>query len=691
MTRVLIVDDHAENLYLLRVLLEGHGYTVDEARNGEEAINAARGNRPDLVISDLMMPVMDGFTLLKKWRSDGGFKKIPFIVYTATYTEPRDERLALDLGADAFIIKPAEPDSFMAQIGAVLQKQERGELTSKSTPTVDDSQFLEEHNEILIRKLEKRNRELETKNQELLEEIAERKRNEKELQLRDRAIQAVSQGILITDESRPDHPIIFVSEGFERITGYTQEEVVGRNCRFLQGKETDPETVRLLREAIQEGRPCEVEILNYRKDGTPFWNALSLSTVPDEEGKLAYYVGVQIDVTERRKLEEQLRQSQKMEAVGRLAGGVAHDFNNLLTIITGYCSLLSGLPHLGEIERESVASIMEAGERASALTRQLLGFSRQTMLEPKVLDLNAVIAETGKMLRRLIGEDIQFSLILTPGLDKVRVDPSHLDQVLMNLVVNARDAMPTGGKLTIETANVQLSPEYVALHPDSTPGDHVMLAVSDTGHGMTHEVMERIFEPFFTTKEVGGGTGLGLAMVFGVVKQSGGSIHVYSEPDKGSTFKIFFPAVRAQEGDSPSVDHSPDPGGSEVILLVEDEEAVRRLAVKCLSKFGYHVLTAKNGEDALGVAQSHSGPIDLLLTDVVMPLLSGPLLSEKLRGMYPGLKVLFMSGYTDAVVVRHGLLEANVSFIQKPYTPQALARKVRAVLDSAQTRVMEEK
>jgi len=517
------------------------------------------------------------------------------------------------------------------------------------------------------------------------QDMTERKQAEEALRLRERAIQAVSQGILVTDPNQPDNPVVFASGGFERMTGYRSDEVVGRNCRFLQGGDTDRETVRELRSAIAAERSCSVEILNYRKDGKPFWNQLTITPVLGAAGQLTHYVGVQTDVTGRRRLEEQYRQAQKMEAVGRLAGGVAHDFNNLLTVITGYSELLLALPEVADEVRSSIMEIREAGGKAAALTRQLLGFSRQSLLQPKVLDLNAVITDTGRMLRRLIGEDILFTTVLDPRLSRVKVDPGQLDQVLMNLAVNARDAMPKGGKLTIETSDVLLSDDYAAAHVDCKAGHHVLLAMTDTGCGMTPEVMARIFEPFYTTKEVGKGTGLGLAMVFGIVQQSGGCVHAYSEPDRGTTFKIYLPAVSEQHSVEKGSDSQSGLRGAETILLVEDEEGVRGLALTSLKMHGYQVLTARDGKDALRVVKSHRGPLDLILTDVVMPNVSGPELVRQLKADFPAARVLFMSGYTDDAVVRHGLIEADVAFIQKPYTPLGLAGKVRQVLDEKAT------
>jgi len=517
-------------------------------------------------------------------------------------------------------------------------------------------------------------------------DLTELKASQETLRLRDRAIQAVSQGILITDATQPDNPIVFASAGFERMTGYNAEETYGKNCRFLQGAKTNPDTIRELREAIAQRRTCEVEILNYRKDGTPFWNQLSISPVYGPAGELTNLVGVQTDVTSRRRLEEQFHQSQKMEAVGKLAGGVAHDFNNLLTVITGYSEMLLGDLSPAHPMRDPVTQIHEAGHRAGALTRQLLTFSRRHVVEPKLLDLNDLVSGTEKMLRRLIGEDVLLQTALSGGLSPVKMDPSHLEQVLLNLAVNARDAMPSGGTLSIATRMTELDETYCNSFPNLAPGRYVLLSVSDDGCGIPDEVKSKIFEPFFTTKEVGKGTGLGLATVHGIVQQSGGNVAVYSEVGNGTTFKVYLPAVQERATESENTPSAaPTPSGTETILIAEDEEAVRNLAARILKGYGYTVHVAAHGKEALEKLQHELEHIDLLVSDVVMPHLGGRALAEEVQQLLPNCKILFLSGYTDDAVIRHGVLDTEFAFLQKPFSPVSLAQRVRRLLDQSKS------
>jgi two-component system cell cycle sensor histidine kinase/response regulator CckA len=382
-----------------------------------------------------------------------------------------------------------------------------------------------------------------------------------------------------------------------------------------------------------------------------------------------------------RGLEEQLRQSQKMESIGRLAGGVAHDFNNILSVIMGYSSLLLENLKPGDPHHAEVSEIHQASERATLLTRQLLAFSRRQVLDPRVADLNEVVTGTEQLLRRLLGEDVSLHFKPGAGLAPVRVDVSQMGQVLMNLAVNARDAMPLGGSLTLETANVDLDESYTRSHLEVVPGPYVMLSVTDTGTGMDRETQARIFEPFFTTKGQGKGTGLGLSTAFGIVRQSGGHMAVYSEPGKGSNFKVYLPRAARELPQAEAASKAGRPRGGETVLLAEDEDQVRSLATEVLKREGYQVLEAADGEKALAVAAAHAGPIHLLLTDVVMPRMGGRQLAEELAALRPDLKVLYMSGYTDNTIDPEGNLEQGIAFLQKPFSLKLLAQKVRAVLD----------
>jgi PAS domain S-box-containing protein len=510
------------------------------------------------------------------------------------------------------------------------------------------------------------------------EDITQRKRAEAEHTRLVTAIEQSAEAVVITGISGD---IQYVNPAFTRITGYSRQEVLGKNPRILKSDKQDAAFYQHLWATILQEGIWHGEIINRRKDGSLYTEEMNIAAVRGARGEITHFIATKQDVTERKTLEEHVRQAAKIEAVGRLAGGVAHDFNNLLTIMNGYTDLLA--EELGSDHKVSdyLKEIKDAGERATTLTRQLLAFSRRQVLAPQVLDLNSVVSNLEKMLRRLIGEDIKLHTLLDPSLGRVKADPGQIEQVIMNLAVNARDAMPSGGDLTLETRNVQLDETFARSHVTVKPGPHIMLAVSDTGAGMTPETKERIFEPFFTTKEKGKGTGLGLATVYGIVKQSGGSIWVYSELGRGTSFKIYLPVASESPAARGHTKAQADAAsGSETILVVEDEEGVRSLIRLALESAGYRVLGMEDGQSALAGCASYNGPIHLLLTDVVMPQLSGPLVAEKVTAMRPDIKVLYMSGYTDDAVVRHGVLSRDMPFIQKPFSPGALREKIREVL-----------
>jgi two-component system cell cycle sensor histidine kinase/response regulator CckA len=479
---------------------------------------------------------------------------------------------------------------------------------------------------------------------------------------------------------------VLVNQATAEVYGTTVEALLGKtDADFNQNAEEIAHFLRDDREVMLSGRPKligEEPVTNPSTQQTRWFQTIKVPLRIRDDGS-STLLGVATEITDRKRLEEQLMQSQKMEAVGQLAGGVAHDFNNILTAIVGYADLLA--TELGGNTRqlEDLEEIRKAARRAAALTRQLLAFSRKQVLEPRIIDMNDVVLNLDKMLRSLISENIDLRTSLAPNLDAARADPNQLEQVIMNLAINARDAMPEGGTLTIETANATLDPVYAEQHVSVIPGDYVMLAVTDTGCGMDEQTKARIFEPFFTTKPAGRGTGLGLSTVYGIVKQSAGNIWLYTEPGKGTTFKIYLPAIQALPEDIGKVvpvELARHGGGT--VLVVEDDEQLRRLTHRALATQGYTVLEADRGSTALDIARRHKGVIDLLLTDVIMPDTNGRKLAETLRPALPGLRVLYMSGYPDGAIAHHGMLEPGVAYLAKPFTTEAVVRKVREVLEA---------
>jgi two-component system, cell cycle sensor histidine kinase and response regulator CckA len=490
-------------------------------------------------------------------------------------------------------------------------------------------------------------------------------------------------------QSRYDGSLITVNAPLAEILDYdSPEDLLRHNLDEIYA---DPaERRELIARFEPAGKAHRQEVLWKRKDGTPIWLELDARAVRNADGTTRYFEGFVHDVSERKKseeekrrLQEQLVQAQKMEAVGQLAGGIAHDFNNLLTAITGYSELLLGELPPEDLRRSHAEEIRKAGERAASLTQQLLAFSRRQVLEPKVLDVNVVVSDIERMLRRLIGEHIELKTRKTPDVWKVKADPGQIEQAILNLVLNARDAMPSGGTLAIETSNAELDQEFARSHVPTQPGSYVMVAVSDTGVGISDDVKARLFEPFFTTKERGKGTGLGLSTTYGIIKQSGGYLWCDSEVGRGTTFQVLLP--RVEEPVSEVVERKTPPPihpGDETVLLVEDEPEVRSLVQRILKTQGYTVVTAANPDEALAIAREFRGPIQLMVTDVVMPGMSGLQLAERLNPTRPDMKVLFVSGYTNDAIGHQGVLDPGTAFLQKPFTPNALARKVREVLEA---------
>jgi two-component system, cell cycle sensor histidine kinase and response regulator CckA len=930
--KILVVDDIEDSRVLLKTNLEYNGFMVTEAFDGQQALEMVRKSRPDLIISDVLMPVMDGFQLCRNMKQDDQLKNIPFVFYSATYTDQRDEELALKVGADRFIRKPAEPEEFVRILREVIETAEKGEIELKVRQVKDDREIFKLYDERLVKKLEKKMLELKKEIEEHnkaerdLKEIQERFRlsfdnanigmclvdlegrlmrvnpkmckilgyTQKELEnmtindithpedlnisptfirqavsgevfhaelenryfhkqghivwakvscsivrdsqgtplyfishVQDISEQKIAEQSMRESEKRyravfentgtamiivdEDMTLSMVNSEFEMLSGYSKDQLEGKtrwtefvapedldrmqryhterrengnknpreyefrfrdrlgiikhmlvNVGMIQGTKmsvaslTDITRRIKTEEALQESekkyrllvnnlssivyrgfKDFSVEFFDnkiesltgYSKDefnskrmkwsdviveedrktareeiaralkttGRSYVREYRIKTKPEnilwiqerghiicnENGDIDYISGVFFDITQTKRLESELRQAQKMEAIGTLASGVAHDFNNFLSVIFGNADLL-----LMDLNKDhpfyaGIWEIRKAGAGAASLTRQLLTFSRKQAIHLEIMNLNDVIQTITKMLALLIGENIELQTFLDPDLKLVEVDFGQMEQVLINLSVNARDAMPTGGKLTVETKNLDLDEFFFKIHGvEGDPGSYVMLRVCDTGIGMEEEILFHIFDPFFTTKGIERGTGLGLSTVYGIVKQNNGYIFVDSKPGKGSAFDIYLPAVRKEKKPAGSEMVAKDSlAGSETILVVEDEMTLRKLTSRILGRYGYRVLQASNGDEALTVSHNHDGPIHLVLTDVIMPGISVQEMAKKIQFRRKESRILFTSGYMDDTISQQGVLKSGINLLQKPYTPEGLARKVREMLD----------
>jgi PAS domain S-box-containing protein len=492
------------------------------------------------------------------------------------------------------------------------------------------------------------------------------------------AVEQSADAIVLTDRAGT---ILYVNPAFERITGYLEEEAVGKTSRILHSGKHDESFYRQMWEALIRGEVWEGHFINRRKDGTLYEEDATISPVRDPVGNIVSFVAVKRDVTRLLSLEKQVRMAQKMEAVGTLAGGIAHDFNNALTVIIGFGEMLKRRIASDPKSVSDLDQILGSAERASVLTRQLLTFARRQIVDLVNLDLNQVVTDLEKLLRKVTREDIEIKIIPAESPMTIRADPGQIDQVLMNLCLNARDAMPAEGRLVIETGTTSLDEGYLKQYPYMKTGWYVVLSVSDTGIGMDEKTRERVFEPFFTTKGPDKGTGLGLAVVYGIVKQHNGFIHVYSEPGKGSTFRVYFPALDAPPDTKIAASHAVTSGGSEAILLTEDEESVRNMMEQTLKSYGYRVLAACDGEEAVDIFRRQGKEIAIAVLDVVMPKMGGRQAYDVMITMDPELKVLFLSGYSSNAIHDDFVLRPGLPFLQKPFGPEALARKVREVLD----------
>ena len=500
------------------------------------------------------------------------------------------------------------------------------------------------------------------------------------------AVETTRMPMIVTDPHQPDNPIIFANRAFIRMTGYTADELIGRNCRFLQGPETDRETVAEVRDAVREHREFASEILNYRKDGSSFWNALFVSPVFNRSGDLVYFFGSQLDVSRRRDAEESLHQAQKMESLGQLTGGIAHDFNNLLQVMSGHNEVMLALldhPTLDMARmRRAGEAVRAATERAAKLTHQLLAFSRKQRLEGRILNLNGLVENMSEIADRTLGESIVLKTALAEDLWTTRIDPTQAEVALLNVLINARDAMPNGGTVTVKSENLLIEDEDTALYKTVPPGAYVVVSVTDTGIGMPQEILARVMEPFFTTKGEGKGTGLGLAMVYGFAKQSGGSVKIYSEVGHGTTVRLLFPASdqKAEEEAKPTI-RAADRHGTETVLVVDDRPDVAAVAGTILEDFGYKVMVVDSPRTAIEILDSEAR-IDVLFTDLIMPGgMNGVMLARAARERQPKIKVLLTTGYAEASLERTDAGGTEFEIINKPYKRMELARRVRRVID----------
>jgi len=803
MSTILIVEDHAESRYLLEKLLSSKGYRVMAAENGQQGLQMARREPPDIIISDIMMPVMNGFKLCCRVKKDPVLRQIPFIFYTATFVDDSDRKLAMSLGASRFLVKPTEGDQFTQIIEDVLKEHQGGTLHIPKGPTEDHESLIEMYENSITRKLAETVEKLQEERRALIQ--SERRLKEAQelahighweldlktgalewsdeiyrilgmkphafdpsyktlmamgvihpedrafvarthqetlskkaasdieyrLLLEDGAVKYVNEKFqtLYDDEGMPNcsmgtvqditerreaeaalkeseekyrflvehagEVILVAQDGRFKFVNHNVSDLLGYSPEELMEKFfTDyihPDDRALVSERHEKRTKGEVLPTVYpfrviNKVGGVRWVELTAAAI-EWEGRPAT-LNFLSDITDRKRAEEdrdklrdQFLQAQKMESVGRLAGGVAHDFNNKLTVILGYVQMA-----MMDLDRtdplyEKLDQAMKAVRQSVDIVRQLLAFARKQIISPKVLDLNETIEGMLKMLRHLIGEDIDLAWEPENHLWAVKMDPVQIDQILANLCVNARDAISGAGKITIETDNVVLDENYCADRAGFATGQYVMIGVSDNGCGMDKETLATAFEPFFTTKEVGKGTGLGLATVYGIVKQNNGFVNIYSEPGKGTRVEVYLPRQTEEtEEKGEAVETEMVHCHGETILMVEDDTSVLRLAERVLEKMGYRVLTADTPAEAIHTARDHEGTIQLLITDVVLPEMSGKELAEEIMQIRPNIRVLFMSGYTANVIAHQGVLDEGVSFMEKPFTFEGLARKVREAL-----------
>jgi len=672
MTRVLIVDDEPESRTRLRTLLQAQGHAVTEASNGLDALARARQQPPDLVISDILMPQMDGFALCRASRADPALSHAPFVFYTGTYATAKDIALARRLGASRFLVKSMAAEEVIRAITDALRSEAVVPAESATQLDPGETESWRLYDESLIATLEHRNL-------ELSDEV-------RDLRVLTRGLEQLPALVSLTDTRGR---IEYVNRRFEEVTGFTRDMVRGQTHAVLRPRHADAGLGFEIRAALLAGKEWRGEFEQRRKDGTVYWERAVIAPVLDEAGTVTHFLRLAEDVTDEKRtqlaqgaLETQRRQAERVESVGRLAGGVAHDFNNLLTVVLGHAHLVLEQLAPQDPLRADLDAVIEAASRGSTITQQLLTYARRDVVHPLVLDPAHAIAALARQLQRLAGDEIRLGFSLGPDIWPVWIDPSQFDQMVVHLVSNARDAIAGHGAIDLSLSNVSLSATAAASHGGLAAGDYVALRVSDTGGGIAAAVLPRIFEPFFTTRRPGEGAGLGLSSVVGTVEQAGGHVQVERTGTDGTTFLVLLPRSAARVGEGSRGSASTSLEGTERLLVVEDEPAVLDLIRRTLESYGYTVLHASTPDRALRAMQDHDARVDLLLTDVVMPGMNGRELATHLRGLDPALRVLFMSGYSSDVVAEKGLLASDVSLITKPFSPTALAARVREVLDT---------
>lgn len=686
MTRALIVDDKEENLYYLQALLGGHGFSVQSARHGAEALVLARFNPPDLIVSDLLMPVMDGYTLLRHWKADVRLSGIPFVVYTATYTEAEDERLALNLGADAFILKPSEPEDFLARIREVQANSAASRPTPPRHQSGDENTLLKVYSEALIRKLEEKTLQLEEANRALREDLTARQQIEENLRESEERFRATFDHAAVgIAHVGPDGSFLRVNNRLCEITGHGREELLKLSFQELTSTEDKAESDEVRRALLDGTMKLYTADKRYRrKDGSRHWVSVVTTLLRDEAGQPKYFITVINDISERKALEERVLRGQRLESIGTLAGGIAHDLNNILTPIVMGVELLRDEVGNGDAKRV-LDTIALSAQRGAHLVKQVLSFARGVEGARVAVHLGHVIREIAVLVQNTFPKSVSFHTHIPRDLWLVSGDPTQLNQVILNLCVNARDAMPEGGRLAVTTSNVTIDAQSAAMRRDVKAGRYVMTEVKDTGTGIPPELINRIFEPFFTTKEQGKGTGLGLSTVLGLVRGHGGFVEVDSSPGKGSAFRVHLPAHTdsASMAAPPHTPASLPRGKGETVLIVDDEISVRRITSSTLEAFGYRTLLAEDGAEAIGLYATNRDRVKAVITDIMMPNMDGIALAGALHRIAPKLPIVAASGINSDGDAARAAAAGILHVLAKPFSAEALLEKIKSALDQA--------